>query len=453
MNNVKVSIIIPIYNPGELLIGCLDSATNQSLEDIEIICIDDGSIDGSSEILKRYSQNDARFKIITQDNLGAGRARNEGIKNAEGEFIIFLDSDDWIESNMCELLYHHAKKLNADLVLFDALRHLENGNTKEFTHFGYFKEDCTTFTFDYHFAKEKVFNGYLGVIWSKFYKNSFLKDNNLLFADHKMFNDVEFHIKSLLLAKTIGYCPKVFYHYMKVGQASLQNTYAGTPTSMCFYDVLVETKEFLTNNGFMDEFRLDFLNYSLYYLKTKLCQMDYNYKQEFFIKIKNFLETLKITPEELVKISNLHIPFYIHVINSKDYYEFNIYHEQFDGTNIKIQNKLDFEELEQYTNKNAVEEYGLLINQVYATILEKNIHNFANDDAFSSLQCEPDEIAKYIAEVNKYFNELKMFNYKLINENEYLRQDNSKLHLENDELKKEINSSQLSKLKKKLIKR
>ena len=240
---------------------------------------------------------------------------------------------------------------------------------------------------------------------------------------------------------------------MKVGQASLQNTYAGTPTSMCFYDVLVETKEFLTNNGFMDEFRLDFLNYSLYYLKTKLCQMDYNYKQEFFIKIKNFLETLKITPEELVKISNLHIPFYIHVINSKDYYEFNIYHEQFDGTNIKIQNKLDFEELEQYTNKNAVEEYGLLINQVYATILEKNIHNFANDDAFSSLQCEPDEIAKYIAEVNKYFNELKMFNYKLINENEYLRQDNSKLHLENDELKKEINSSQLSKLKKKLIKR
>ena len=177
MKDIKVSIIIPIYNPGNLLIDCLDSAVNQTLEEIEIICIDDGSTDGSSEVLEQYSQDDNRFNIIRQKNSGAAISRNKGLENANGEFIVFLDSDDWIEPDMCELLYEHAKKLNVDIVLFDAIRHIENDNTQQFTHFTDLKKDYDTFTFDYHHVKNKVFNGYFGVIWSKFYKKSFLTNN------------------------------------------------------------------------------------------------------------------------------------------------------------------------------------------------------------------------------------------------------------------------------------
>ena len=90
MDDIKVSIVIPVYNPGELLKGCLDSASNQTLKDIEIICIDDGSVDGSLDMLKKNAKNDSRFKVFTQSNLGAGMARNKGLEYANGEYIVFF---------------------------------------------------------------------------------------------------------------------------------------------------------------------------------------------------------------------------------------------------------------------------------------------------------------------------------------------------------------------------
>ena len=119
MNNIKVSVIIPIYNPGELLRKCIDSVLNQTLNEIEVLCIDDGSTDDSKEIIMEYCQRDSRFKLISQENSGSGMARNNGISLSKGEYIVFLDADDWIEPNMCEALYNHAKNLDVDLVLFD----------------------------------------------------------------------------------------------------------------------------------------------------------------------------------------------------------------------------------------------------------------------------------------------------------------------------------------------
>lgn len=129
MNDVKVSIIIPVYNSEELIKVSLDSAMNQTLREIEIICIDDGSEDGSGDILKEYAKNDSRFKILSQDNARAGQARNNGLNHAKGEYIVFLDSDDWLEKDICELLYDHAMNLDVDLVLFDNRWYLEDSNS------------------------------------------------------------------------------------------------------------------------------------------------------------------------------------------------------------------------------------------------------------------------------------------------------------------------------------
>ncbi|MBE6141090.1 MAG: glycosyltransferase family 2 protein [Methanobrevibacter sp.] len=324
MSNIQVSIIIPVYNPGKLLITCLDSVKKQTLTNIEILCIDDGSTDNSYQILNNYSQKDKRFKIFSQKNLGAGSARNKGIEKAKGEYIIFLDSDDWIESDMCEKLYNLAKKLDVDLVLFDTIRHLADNNSKTLIHFqkDEFKENYENYIFNYTFIKDKIMNGFYGVIWSKFYRAKFIKDNHIQFPNHKMYNDVEFHVKTLLLAHKIAYFPKIFYHYVRIGQSSLQTSYSGSPHAIVFYEVILDIKKFLDETKFMNEFRIDFLRFAFIEFKIKLEEIDKNYKEEYFQKIKSFFEKMCITPNDFKQIKLMYFIFYIHMINSENYNEF-----------------------------------------------------------------------------------------------------------------------------------
>lgn len=111
----KVSVIIPVYNAENYLKECLDSILKQTLQEIEVICVNDGSSDGSLSILNEYVKEDSRLKIISQENQGAGSARNNGLKYAKGLFVIFLDCDDIFEHNMLEIMYSKAILLNLDV--------------------------------------------------------------------------------------------------------------------------------------------------------------------------------------------------------------------------------------------------------------------------------------------------------------------------------------------------
>ena len=115
--NVKVSIIVPVYNAEKTLERCLDSLRKQTLQDIEIICVNDGSSDKSPEILAKYAAHDARFKVITQENKYIGAARNAGIAAATGEYVGFIDNDDWVSLDYYEDLYNKAKKYDADIAI------------------------------------------------------------------------------------------------------------------------------------------------------------------------------------------------------------------------------------------------------------------------------------------------------------------------------------------------
>ena len=332
MNKIKVSIIIPIYNPGELLKRCLDSALNQTLEDIEVLCIDDGSNDETKDILKDYSKMDSRCKVIAQENLGAGSARNKGIEHSKGEYIVFLDADDWIESDMCESLYDYAKDLDVNLVLFDNVWHREDNSTTEIVHFDKeeYYQDFINSVFDYKLLKDKIFNGYFGVIWTKFYKSSFLKENNIHFPDYKLYNDVEFHIKSLLLAKNISYCPNIFYHYNKSNHESLQISYRGKKEAMVFYDVMVGIRDFLIEENKMKELRMEFLDFAFENFILKLTEMSKEFKQDYFLKIKSFFESIDITPNDFNNLNFKYLPYYVHMVNSNDFNEFKVRLPHFD---------------------------------------------------------------------------------------------------------------------------
>ena len=105
-----ISIIVPVYNAAPYLPQCLDSLVNQTYRDIEIICVNDGSTDNSLDILKAYAERDSRILVIHQENQGLSDARNKGLENARGEWVMFVDSDDWIGTDCCKTLLSHTDK-------------------------------------------------------------------------------------------------------------------------------------------------------------------------------------------------------------------------------------------------------------------------------------------------------------------------------------------------------
>ena len=117
-NKTAVSVIIPAWNASSYLRQCLDSVTSQTLTDIEIICVDDGSTDDTSDILCEYAEKDTRISVIRQENRGAGAARNNALKYAKGKYLSFLDADDFFEPEMLEKSYAAAEKNQADIVVF-----------------------------------------------------------------------------------------------------------------------------------------------------------------------------------------------------------------------------------------------------------------------------------------------------------------------------------------------
>ncbi|MBO4712065.1 glycosyltransferase family 2 protein [bacterium] len=141
MSNPKISIIIPVYNVEKYLRECLDSCVNQTLEDIEIICVDDASPDNSIKILEEYQAKDPRIKIFrheTNKNLGA--ARNTGLANATGEYIWFIDSDDYIDSKACQILYDAIKEFDVDMLCFSALRFIGEDEERQFFYDKYYHQ-------------------------------------------------------------------------------------------------------------------------------------------------------------------------------------------------------------------------------------------------------------------------------------------------------------------------
>ncbi|MDR2395361.1 MAG: glycosyltransferase [Endomicrobium sp.] len=213
MTTPKVSVIIPVYNTEKYLKQCLDSVCNQTLKDIEIICVNDESTDSSLDILKEYANKDNRIIIINQKNLGAGSARNSGLEIAKGQYIAFVDSDDWINLNMLESLYNKAEKTNSDIVLFSYKYYYDNLRLLE--KFKYFDTKVLKGleVFSYKDSIEDIFKVFDPKVTIKFYKKSFVINNKLKFQNLYTCNDVFFSYASAVFANRVTYTDNYFYIY------------------------------------------------------------------------------------------------------------------------------------------------------------------------------------------------------------------------------------------------
>ncbi|WP_458400198.1 glycosyltransferase [Mailhella sp.] len=211
----KVSVIIPVYNTEDYLRECLDSVIEQTLEDIEIICVDDGSTDNSLDILKEYAEKDRRITILAQQNLFAGVARNAGIAVAKGEYLHFLDSDDWLSADSYQTLYEIIKQQQVDFIKFKSFSY--DNEKKQVVERGF--TDMALVPSCYFNKKLSFANDYAALSiasdapWSGLYLRNFIDKNGIRFDNLRCANDVTFYFKCLSSCSDVYISDKRFVYY------------------------------------------------------------------------------------------------------------------------------------------------------------------------------------------------------------------------------------------------
>ena len=214
MKNIKVTVIMPVYNAAEYLRESLDCLTKQTLQDIEIICVDDGSTDESLCILEEYSKKDNRFMVLSQKNLHAGVARNNGIDHASGEYMIFLDADDLFELELLEKTYKQGIQQDADIVLFDAdYFNTETGERLVQNHLLRTELLDGKEVFSRKDIPDRLFTITTTCPWTKLYSRKFIEKYKLRFQNLRHSNDVYFVLSSLALAERITYLNEKLVYY------------------------------------------------------------------------------------------------------------------------------------------------------------------------------------------------------------------------------------------------
>ncbi len=286
----KVSIIIPVYNVELYLSRCLDSIINQSYKDIEIFCVNDGSTDNSGRILEQYRKLDSRIKILNQENKGLSAARNIAMEHITGEYVLFVDSDDYVSSWLVEKTLNNALKNSSDVVLFDYMSgNLDYTDSIEFSNNNYVKYENSTFSIESMNA-----DSYKLIpvsTWSKLYKTQFLKENNIKFIENCYYEDFPFWAEVYVNAKRISYQPEPLYYY-NTGRNSSIMKQSGEKTfdAIIIYNKVIQT---LKSFGYWEKYKI----YVNLLLATdalkKFERIAPEFRMKFFNELKVFCENIE----------------------------------------------------------------------------------------------------------------------------------------------------------------
>ncbi len=262
---IKVSIIIPVYNTKQYLAECLDSVLGQTLKEIEVICVNDGSTDGSLQVLNDYAKHDCRVVVVDKVNEGAGASRNRGLNIAKGECVIFFDSDDFMTLNALETMYERLMSDKSDMLVCRANDVDGDGNDLGLIKYAIQREIIGEASIispeDY---ADKIFQIFVGWPWDKLYRRDFVVKNGLLFQNLRHSNDTYFVLMSLVLAGQISCVDDCLMSHRRHG-SSISATRQQQPT--CFIDALVEMYETMNNKGVYKTFLTSYQNYCVSFAK------------------------------------------------------------------------------------------------------------------------------------------------------------------------------------------
>ena len=306
MKTVKVSVIVPVYNSEKYLQNCLDTILNQSLKEIEVICVDDGSIDQSRQILERNAKKDDRIRIVSKGHSNAGEARNEGMKIARGEFLSFLDADDYFDLKMLEKAYIAANSdSEIDIVIYGAneddiarkrIRRID-GCMRIYNcpkHNPFQPEEMSDF----------LFNSFQNCVWNKLFRKDFIDKEKICFQSVQRTNDMLFACRALTAARKLYVIDEELAYY-RIGQTSnLQSTNYLDPDSfwLAYTTTYRELKRTL-GSGF-DKYEKSFLNCVLSGIKYNLSRIErdrkaWKYAKSLIVlKSEEYFNFLKLSKEE-----------------------------------------------------------------------------------------------------------------------------------------------------------
>lgn len=247
-NKIKVSVIVPVYNSSLYLRQCLDSILNQTLKEIEIIAVDDGSTDDSLDILNEYQGRDSRIQIIKQENKYAGVARNNGMEKANGDYLVFWDSDDYFYETALEKLYNKITTDDADICVCSGNWYLEDRKIELFNR-GYLHitKIPKEIPFSIKTNEEFILNFTGEAPWNKMYKKEFINRHELQFQPRRNGNDVYFVENSLCLADRITVVDEPLVCYRRNRTGALTKTLIASPQDA--FKAWTDTKENLEEKG------------------------------------------------------------------------------------------------------------------------------------------------------------------------------------------------------------
>lgn len=365
----KISVIVPVYNTQDYLRECIDSVLNQSLTDFELICIDDGSTDNSLEILNDYGREDERIKIISQQNRGLGASRNVGLDIAQGEYVLFLDSDDYLSLDALESLYGTAVNQNLDLTMFK----IKNFNTKtgrqsrsEYFDMTFLREMVHDDVFDWRDVKSRIFDISVTAT-SKLFRRELISD--IEFPEGLLFEDNLFFIKVIFKARRAFFYDDYFY-YRRIRPDSITNSYySDFSDCIIIYDRIIE---FVKGIGRYGEFKCQIFDRQCFDLFHRFRLLSDEYKKDYFDRMKSSFSGYEGELKEngaLEMCSKRSLVIFENAINSQDYHEFESAVNAFDSkeNNDKTEGNCKSSKADEVNNSagwNIAGAFGKILNRL-----------------------------------------------------------------------------------------
>lgn len=285
MQGPKISIIVPIYNVEPYLRKCLDSIIGQTYRNLEVILVDDGSTDGSPVILASYAGQDDRIQVVTQANAGPGAARNTGFALANGQYVIFLDSDDWFEPDFLAQMLLRAQSTGADITICRAVE-FDTKTGRELPSEWMLKEGyLPSAVFSPEDIAAHIFQFTYGWPWDKLYRMDFVRGTGLSYPALPTSEDLVFIFQSLALANKIAVLNKTLVHHRVNRLSSVSNARRLEPEAL--YQSLSLLREGLRQRGVYPAFEHSFLNWAMEFLMWNAANMGERRAQRlYFQKLK-----------------------------------------------------------------------------------------------------------------------------------------------------------------------
>ena len=308
-SDIKISVIVPVYNTSKYLEKCMESILNQSLKEIEVICINDGSTDNSLKILEKISKQDRRVKVINQINKGLTATRNIGLRLAKGKYIINIDSDDWIEKYYFENIYKKAQENNLDMVISDIIFDFKDKII--------LKKDLEISDDRIITGKEymKVFfeNGGLGYSWNKLIKREIYSKNNIYFNEAIFaIEDVEFITRLSYFLKKIGKVNKAFYHYRQgENNGSKKIVLKNIDDKIIAYNSMLEFYTIRKEEYILKKIKKEKEVQLIY----EIVKFDYSHLSNYEFREKRVLEELRKDKEIIKKETNNYLYSQVLLVN------------------------------------------------------------------------------------------------------------------------------------------